>query len=126
MVLPVAMALLYLVGCIGAAILNPQLVRLALGFAIVAIALQLLPAWTLYHCGYKKHGTRYLTFTLCCAALAPLALMISISKWGKSNLSILLIVLLFWALWMYLCLRLRKINKKILAQFVLILNFFSL
>ncbi len=116
MFLPTTMALFYLVASVGAALLNPQLAYLAVGFVILVIALQFLPAWILYHCAYNKHGTRYLTFILCCTAIAPLAFITNINKEGESTLLVLLIALLFLAPWMYLCVRLRQINKLLQAH----------
>ena len=113
--LPVIFSLFCLFGVVYASISDSAdltLGAITIGVLVIVLALLFLPSWVLYFFAYKKHGTRYLTFNICLSLLSPLGI---ISE-GKTSLPVLLIGLPLWILWMYLSLKLRKINKKILAQ----------
>ncbi len=117
MFLPTALAVIWLITAVGVGF-NPysQQTFLAIGFITAVIMLQFLPTWILYHCAYKKHGTRYLTLNLCLSLLFPLSFLVNMDKIGKLNPFGLLVMILLWALWVYLCVKLRNINKLLQAN----------
>jgi hypothetical protein len=75
----------------------------------------LLQLWLIWHCAYKKHGTKLLTFWLFTAPLAQLGSVVIAFKIDCSAItignSIVQIGVFLW--WYLLSLKLRKFNKAI-------------
>src|SRR5579885_2125312 len=86
-------------------------------FSFIATA-TLLPLWLLYHCAYKKQGTRLLTFWLIMSFLGTFLVAILVFRKPLGILEMIqnimeAITSIYWCI---LSLKLRKINKKYQKQ----------
>jgi hypothetical protein len=84
---------------------------LGFGLLLIDIGYSTLFSYIFYRCAYKKPGTRLLTLAL---ILAPASFAAEI--WAIAN-GVLresaAIMLAFLVLWAFLCLQMRRINKKL-------------
>jgi len=87
-------------------------------FGLLGLALNLVMFWLGYHCAYKKHGIRLLTFWLTASAIFRLQSWTKGANEGLEGVFLwftaMEIVIFVW--WFCVAFQLRKINKKILQK----------
>jgi len=88
------------------------------GELIGGLLISLIGSWALYHCAYRKYGTKFLTFNLVFSPLGILAELWkcathSATKWEIAGELLLLLPLFCW--WYVCSLKLRRINKNLVA-----------
>ena len=78
----------------------------------------LIPLWIIWHCAYKKPGTKWLTCWLICTPLYSLQTWVQLVKepWDPWFTGIAVFDLLCYVGWYVLSLKLRKINKQLQAN----------
>ena len=71
----------------------------------------------LLHYAYKKQGIKLLTFVSFAGLLGlPLALIGLVNNYNPVNLGLFILECLMYLYWLYLSMKLRKVNKKICKQ----------
>lgn len=95
--------------------LSPLVAKIAILIYIVGL---FLSAYLIYHCAYKKHGTKFLTIWLVATPLSTAFFFPAMLKEYTSTPSLIWIAFsnLFYVYYYFACLNLRKINKKIQFQ----------
>lgn len=75
----------------------------------------IIPMWIIWHCAYRKYGTKFLTFWLVTSPIKALASIVEFLKesYDSWTIAYILLDLAFFSWWFIISLKMRTVNKTI-------------